>query len=174
MNLSTAIHLITKGFDPSAKPQTWVDLGCGTGLFTQALAAVVSTGSKLYAVDKEPASLEKVDIKSNDIALTQVHQDFVHDLPAWGSCDGILMANSLHFVSDKLTFMRRIKGTLKPKGKIIVVEYEMEHPNAWVPYPIPLLSLNELMSNVGFSSITKLEEEPSVFNPAKLYSALIA
>ncbi|HEY8936315.1 MAG TPA: class I SAM-dependent methyltransferase [Cyclobacteriaceae bacterium] len=174
MNLSTAIHLITKGFDPSDKPQTWADLGCGTGLFTQALASVLSTGSKLYAIDKEPASLEKVDIKTDGVTLTKVHQDFVHDLPGWGSCDGILMANSLHFVSDKLTFMRRIKGTLKPKGKIIVVEYEMENPNAWVPYPIPLLELNELMSNVGFSAVTKLAEEPSVFNPAKLYSALIA
>ena len=34
-------------------PQTWLDLGCGSGIFTLALAELLPFGSTIVCVDKE-------------------------------------------------------------------------------------------------------------------------
>jgi hypothetical protein len=53
------------------------------------------------------------------------------------------------------------------------VEYDMEAANHWVPYPINFSSLKKLFHDVGFSFVEKINERPSVFNRANLYSAII-
>jgi ubiquinone/menaquinone biosynthesis C-methylase UbiE len=165
MTLAEAKTLINCDRLNTSQPQTWFDLGCGSGLFSQALDELLPEDCLIYAIDKTFTSFS-----SNQIRFLQL--DFVKGpLPAV-SVDGILMANSLHFVKDKLQFLNRIKKFLSAKGIFILVEYDIETSNQWVPYPISFRLTKSLFTQVGFESADKLSEIPSRFNNRRIYSAL--
>ena len=99
--------------------------------------------------------------------------DFEKTTLPFENLDGILMANSLHYVKDKIMFIEKLKKNLNKNGCFLIVEYDMERSNYWVPYPISFLSLKKLFNDIGFSSVTKINERPSAFNRANLYSVMI-
>ncbi|WP_333820754.1 class I SAM-dependent methyltransferase [Ohtaekwangia sp.] len=171
MHLDTAIHLISSGIEKSSSPQVWVDLGAGRGLFTKALAFQLPAESIIHAVDTDAAALRTIELPDGITLRTQQH-DFVHDELHLPLLDGVLMANSLHYVKDKYTFMKAIRSTLKPAGRIILVEYDTSRSNTWVPYPIAYTALEKFAHEFGFSSVQKLAEAPSVYQ-GSMYAALL-
>jgi SAM-dependent methyltransferase len=64
-----------------------------------------------------------------------MHADFtrVIGLPL---LDGILMANAMHYFKDKEAVLRQIHSFLKPIGTFLLVEYNVDSGNPWVPYPL--------------------------------------
>lgn len=172
MELAVALGLIEKGVDKTSAPQVWADLGAGKGLFTRALADQLHEGSTVYAVDKAAAALAEIELPSR-ITLKKIQKDFVRDEIAPEPLDGIIMANALHFVENKIAFMKRIRKKLRPTGRLIVVEYDLHTANAWVPYPIHFLALEKLAKDEGFTTVVKLGEVPSLYNRANIYSAVL-
>jgi ubiquinone/menaquinone biosynthesis C-methylase UbiE len=172
MTLQEGITLIKTGKIDSSKEATWADLGCGSGLFTYALASLLKDESTIYAVDKNISSFNKNSSLKN-ILIKPVELNFEKtDLP-FNKLDGILMANSLHYVKNKKDFLEKIKICLNANGCFLIVEYDMEAANHWVPYPINFSSLKKLFHDVGFSFVEKINERPSFFNRANLYSAIV-
>ena len=172
MELKNAINLIEPAgiyFDGTT---TWADLGCGDGLFTTALSSLLHEGSIIYAVDSNRRALGKV--KAVDgILVEKIEADFIHDALPFSNLDGILMANSLHFVKDKTAFILKAQGWLNKKSRILLIEYDMDRSNPWVPYPISFHSTENLFKTLGYKTIKKLAEHPSLYNRANIYSALI-
>ena len=173
LELSTAITLIKNGIPPSAIPQTWADLGAGSGLFTKALSTRLPDGSTIYAIDRETNALNSIVLPSGKILLKKVAIDFANDPIVVEPLDGVLMANALHFVLDKFVFIAKIKKAVKPSAKIVIVEYNRDTSNPWVPYPINYQSLQHLAEDSGFSSIAKIGSTPSKYHGADIYSALL-
>ena len=66
------------------------------------------------------------------------------------------MANSLHYVKNKTDLLKKIKTCLNANGCFLIVEYDMEAANRWVPYPISFSSLTKLFHDVGFSFVEKI------------------
>jgi ubiquinone/menaquinone biosynthesis C-methylase UbiE len=165
MTLSDAKALINCDELNASQPQTWFDLGCGDGLFSKALQELLPEGSWIYAVDKQPTKFHSKGIKFLEL-------DFVEDKLPEPLVNGILMANSIHFVKDKPKFLERIKKHILIDGFFLLVEYDMETSNRWVPYPISSLSATALLKQVGFELVKKISERKSLFNDQRIYSAL--
>lgn len=172
MELNTAIALIEKGVSKNTEKEVWADLGAGHGLFTRALATLLPMGSTLLAVDKDAKSLRTIEI-SDDIILEKIQLDFNTEILDTEQLNGILMANFLHYINDKKSFLLGIKKKLKAYGRIILVEYERDKANPWVPYPINYISLQKLSEDCGFGSIHKIGEVPSRYQQGTIYSALL-
>jgi hypothetical protein len=87
--------------------------------------------------------------------------------------DGVVLANALHFVGPKKLFLKQLKKMLKSSGRVIIVEYDMNKPNEWVPYPVSFADLEKLAQEAGFGATVRLGETPSVYNRANIYAALV-
>lgn len=172
MELAVAIGLIEKGVDNARSPQVWADLGAGKGLFTHALATLLHEGSTVYAVDRSSASLATIELPSPSVTLKKIQQDFVHDLPP-EPLTGILMANALHFVENKIAFIKKVRKKVGITGRVIIVEYDLHAANAWVPYPIHFEALEKLAKDAGFTTVTRMSQVPSLYNRANIYSAVL-
>ncbi|HEX3080810.1 MAG TPA: class I SAM-dependent methyltransferase [Puia sp.] len=172
MKLSEAISLIKHDRISKRARSTWADLGCGSGLFTQALGNLLADGSKIYAIDKNAEALRSIPAAGN-IALEKIQANFNRDDLNLYQLDGILMANSLHFVKDKTSLLNKLKSYLKDEGSFLIIEYDLETPNPWVPYPVSYHSLQPLFENSGRYSFSKINEVPSKYNRSSIYSVLI-
>jgi ubiquinone/menaquinone biosynthesis C-methylase UbiE len=173
MELDSAIDLIIKGVNAGGPPQVWADLGAGSGLFSRALSAILPPKSIIHAIDKNYKAGQQIKPETADISIILSEKDFTSPTLQLAPCDGLLMANSLHFVKDKLTFLQQIKRILKPGGCIIIVEYDTDQSNSWVPWPISCKNLQQFISKSGLGSLQKLAEQPSVYQTGGIYSALI-
>lgn len=172
MQLKQAIDLIQNKNINSKTKSIWADLGCGSGLFTNALASLLADESTIYAADKNLSSFHK-DSSLKSILIKPVELNFEKTPLPFNNLDGIIMANSLHYVKDKKSFLEKIKMHLNENGCFLIVEYDMETANHWVPYPINFLSLKKLFHDVGFSIVEKISEMSSAFNRGNLYSVII-
>jgi len=171
MQLTEAIELIKHPEIGGDENQSWADLGCGSGLFTKALASMLPASSVIYAVDMQPSLAPN--ILPNKTRIEVVKADFVNDQLMLPKLNGILMANSLHYVKDKNSFLASLLPVFVDEPKFLIVEYDTLNANRWVPYPINFLSLKKLFTNAGFASIEKINERSSIYNDAKMYSALV-
>ena len=152
---------------PANSPTTWADLGCGDGVFTRALASHLSSGSSIHAIDKKKHRFDNHD-KINMV----FHQlDFVQDDLPVSQLDGIIMANSLHYVKDKFNFLNEMARCLKPDGIFVIVEYETDIKNPWVPYPIKFDELSSCFSQIGFQQAKKISTRPSIYGHNEIYAA---
>lgn len=172
MELAVAIGLIEKGVDKTPAPQVWADLGAGKGMFSRALATLLHEGSTVYAVDKSSASLAAIELHSPSVTLKKIQQDFIQELPP-EPLTGILMANALHFVENKIAFIKKIRKKVGSTGRVIIVEYDLQVANAWVPYPIHFAALEKLARDAGFTTISRMGEVPSLYSRANIYSAVL-
>ena len=171
MLLPEAIKLIDNKEIRNDDITHWADLGCGAGLFTKALAAIIKTGSTITAIDKNSNSLKNLGGTYNGISIETQAGDFTTiQFPVL--LDGVLLANALHYVSNKQSFITHLKAQLKKGGHIIIVEYDTANANPWVPYPINFINLKMLFQTEGFTEIELIGRKPSIYG-AEMYAVII-
>ncbi|MEP6465215.1 MAG: class I SAM-dependent methyltransferase [Parafilimonas sp.] len=168
MQLSQAISLIQHS--TGKQKSVWADLGCGDGLFTNALSNLLAKESLVYAVDKNKAALNKVAIVKQ-VQLQKLEIDFVKDNLPFTNLSGILMANSFQFIKDKNTFTNKAFNCLNKDGYLLMVEYDTDTSNFWVPYPMSFKKLEIFFNHYNYAA-EKLHEMPSRFN-GTIYAAIV-
>jgi len=108
------------------------------------------------------------------VSIMPIQSDFVKDHLNFPALDGILMANSLHYVKDKSGLISKIAKFLQPGGCFLFVEYDTDIPVPnWVPYPASFQSLAKLLAAAGFISAVRIGQRPSRYNRGTLYCALV-
>jgi SAM-dependent methyltransferase len=177
VRIREAVELISGGDGSgigTAGPGVWADLGCGDGTFTRALAQLLAAGSVVHAVDLDAAALANIPEQRDGTAIAKHRSDFTRQpWPFDDRLDGILMANSLHYVPEQETFLRECDARLKDEGRFVVVEYDFERPNRWVPYPVSRRRLTALFANAGYSEPVWLGARASVYQRGEMYAAMV-
>jgi ubiquinone/menaquinone biosynthesis C-methylase UbiE len=166
------VGLIHAGVE-SAGPR-WLELGSGEGAFTLALADLLGPGGEIVALDRDRRALARLEsemaARFSATQLETIVADFREPLPA-GPFDGVLAANSLHFVTDPAAVMARARAVLRPGGRLIVVEYDADRGNPWVPHPFSAARFPELAATAGFGPTREVGRVPSRFLGA-IYAAV--
>lgn len=159
------VHLIQKAI--THEGGVWADLGSGKGAFTLALADLLGKDATIYSIDQDNQRLD--DQKKEFVKyfpgsnVTFIQADFTKplDLPL---LDGIIMANSLHYVKDQQRFLEKLQTYLKPHGELVLVEYNTDDGEApWVPYALSFEKFTQLAKNHGWEDIQLLEKIPSTY-----------
>jgi SAM-dependent methyltransferase len=155
---------------------TWADIGAGSGAFTLALAELLGPGSRIVAVDRDAGALREnaslVAARFPDVRLETMTADLAGplDLP---ELDGLVAANSLHYVprNHQVDVVRALASHLRDGGRFVVVEYDVDRGNPWVPYPFGRASWQRMAAEAGLTATRPLGRVPSRFLDA-IYSAV--
>ena len=173
VRLRDAIEMLADSRVDAPGPTAWADLGCGTGTFTFALADLLSPGSAIHAMDRDRSALRKIPSAHKGVSITTHLGDFTKQPWPFANLDGILMANSLHYVEDQSTFIRGCEPQMTWPRRFLIVEYDTDDASRWVPHPVSPARLTSLFAGAGASSIRMLRSRPSVYRRAPLYAALV-
>ena len=172
MNHQDHVNLLSKGIVEAGG--VWADFGAGTGAFTLALADLLGPGGEIYAVDKDGSALKAQERTMRTYfpgtVVHYINADFTQKL-ALPPLNGVVMANSLHYLRQKDGMLQLVRDYLKPGGRMIIVEYNSERGNMWVPYPFTFRSWEALAHRNGFAKTILLATVPSRFF-GEMYSAL--
>lgn len=152
----------------------WADLGSGEGAFTLALAELLGSGGRIHSVDTDAAALRTQQRAMSErfpgLELEIQRGDFTRSLEP-PPLDGIVMANSLHFQRDHAALVRHVARWLKPGGRFVLVEYDADRGNTWVPHPLSYKTWERVAEGTGLTKTRLLHRVPSRFLGA-IYSAL--
>ncbi len=154
----------------------WADIGAGEGAFTLALADLLGPGAEIVAVDRDAGALrrnvEAVAARFPATRLTTLVADLTGPLEL-PPLDGLVAANSLHYVprDRQVVAIRSLAAHLRPGAPFIVVEYDADRGNPWVPHPFSSGAWERLATEAGLVDSTLIGRVPSRFLGA-IYSAV--
>jgi len=135
------------------------DIGAGVGYMSLRLAKRVGPSGEVYANDLQPEMLAKLRENASHAKINNVMTVLgdVTDpkLPA-NIMDLVLLVDVYHEFSQPQQMLRKIRETLKPDGRLVLLEYRAEDPN------VPIISEHKMtVAQVK----TELEAEGFVLQP---------
>ena len=104
---------------------TVIDIGCGPGMFTLALAKMVGETGRVIAVDIQQEMLDLLKKKAERRGLVsriQLHRNTPDSIGLEVQADFILSMYMVHEVPDQESFFREVHGLLAPGGRYLVIE----------------------------------------------------
>jgi predicted methyltransferase len=114
------------------KGSTVADVGAGSGYMTVKLSKKVGAQGKVYANDIQQGMLDLLGRRLTKAKITNVTmvlgtQDDPK-LPA-EAIDLVLMVDVYHELSQPQAMLRQIRASLKPTGRLVLLEYRKEDPS---------------------------------------------
>jgi ubiquinone/menaquinone biosynthesis C-methylase UbiE len=136
------------------------DIGAGTGYMSLRMAKRVGLSGKVYANDIQPEMLRRLRENADKAKLKNIETvlgtDIDPKLPT-GQMDVVLLVDVYHEFSQPQKMLRKIRDTLKPTGRLVLLEYRKEDPS------IPILTVHKM----SVDEVRKeLEAERFVFSQA--------
>jgi len=111
---------------------TVADVGTGVGYFSLRLARRVRDNGRVLAVDVQPEMLELLKKNMEKERLSNI--DLILGTPVdphlpENSVDLALLVDVYHEFQNPEEMMTRIRSSLKPEGRLVLIEYRGEDPN---------------------------------------------
>jgi len=107
------------------------DIGAGTGYMSLRMAKRVAPSGKVYANDLQPEMLRMLRENAAQAKLTNVETVLGTEsdpkLPK-GQMDLVLLVDVYHEFSQPQQMARKIRESLKPNGRLVLLEYRKEDP----------------------------------------------
>ena len=122
-------HEVITALSP-APDSAVADIGSGTGYFAARLAHFVPRGH-VYGVDTEPEMVKYLDERAKREGLPNLvsiagRPDDAR-LPA--KVDLVLMVDVYHHISDRESYFRKLRGSLKPGARVAIIDFRANAPN---------------------------------------------
>ena len=119
------------------------DIGAGTGYFTRRFAVAVGPEGKALGLDIEPSMVKYMKEDAQKRGLKNYEARLVKaDEPGLApqSVDIIFICDTYHHIEDRVVYLNNLKKSLKPNGRVVVVDfYKKELPVG----PPPAMKLSE-------------------------------
>jgi len=157
------VSLLIKNMD--IKPKAVIaDIGAGAGYHVFKMAPLAKDG-KVYAVDIQPEMLAEIKRLSeiqnvNNVQLV-LGSEKSPNLPD-NTIDKILMVDVYHEFSYPYEMLMEIKSSLKPNGRVYLIEYRAEDPKIPIK-PIHKMSEKQAVKEfeiAGFKLIENIDNLP--------------
>lgn len=135
------------------------DIGAGTGYYTFRIAPRVPQG-KVFAVDVQDESITYLRKKALDLGLKNVEvvkgSENTPNLPE-NSIDLAIMVDVYHELEYPFEMLQAIRKSLKPDGKILLLEYRAEDPSIPIKklHKLSVAQANKELEANGFRLISK-------------------
>ena len=110
-----------------SKGDVVIDMGCGPGFFSVAMAGMVGREGRVFCVDLQPEMLDKTMAKarrknvSDQVRVHRCLEDRI-GLDESVGADFILAYYMVHELPDQAAFFDEVRSLLKPDGRFLVVE----------------------------------------------------
>lgn len=160
MSFLTPEHLVKELY---LKPgDRAADIGCGTGVYTIALAEQVGAMGQVYAVDVHREALHTLAgtlDRRGIINVEMLWADVEKSIPVDAfSLDAVVLSNVLFQLEDKGKTLSLVAKVLKPEGMLLVVDWTGSHGGIG-PHTKHVLeeemAINEVQSH-GFRILKRL------------------
>ena len=143
------------------------DLGAGTGYYTVAVSPIIYKG-RVYAIDIVKDFLTTIRNKVIDQDLNNVEIVWGNVEKIGGSqlrdsiVDGVIASNILFQVEDKNKFIEEIRRILKPKGRVLLVDWAVEQNNVFpkIKGTLPKDLAHDMFANKGFALERHIDAGP--------------
>ena len=115
-----------------AKGSTVADIGAGSGYMTIKLSRKVGAEGKVFANDIQQGMIDLLNRRLAKGKITNVSTILgTQDDPRLPveAVDLVLMVDVYHELSQPQLMLRHIKASLKPGGRLVLLEYRKEDPN---------------------------------------------
>jgi SAM-dependent methyltransferase len=148
-----------------------LDIGCGSGLLTRAMAEQVGSRGRVLAVDKSADMVAATAERCADLGQATAMEGDISALPGRdGEFDAVTCTQVLLYVPDVAAALMEIARVLRPGGRLAIIETDWggvvmhsSHPEltdriyrAWdqaVPSPRLPARLGRLMKDAGFTPV---------------------
>ena len=144
---------------------TVCDMGCGNGFYSLKLAEIVGDEGKILAVDIQQEMLRLLQARAEEQGsdhIVTIRGELDDPKLPEGEVDLILCVDVYHEFSHPEEMLTAMRKSLKPDGRIALLEFRMEDPNV----PIKLLHkmskkqiLKEFRAN-GFELASQFNKLP--------------
>jgi precorrin-6B methylase 2 len=117
------------------------DIGAGVGYMSLRVARRVGPSGKVYANDLQPAMLDRLRqnaAKAGIANVVTIVGDVADPKLPPNTMDLVLLVDVYHEFSQPQQMLRKIRETLKPKGRLVLLEYRAEDPN------VPILAEHKM------------------------------
>jgi len=142
--------------DPKAG-MTVADIGAGTGYFAARLART-SAAPTVYGADIEPSMVEYLKARSAREHLPNLvpvrASAASPNLPA--PVDLVLVVDTYHHIADRVTYFRKLQGSLKPRARLAIIDFRKESPDGPPPeFRFPPEQITKELQDAGFRLVAR-------------------
>ncbi len=120
------LHDPERILSPYVRPaMTAMDIGCGMGLFSIAMARLVGAEGRVIAVDIQPQMLSVLARRARAAGVgdrIQTHRSEATRVGVAGPVDFALAFYSAHELGDLRAFLVEMHACVRPEGRLLIVE----------------------------------------------------
>lgn len=147
-----------------------IDIGCGVGYFSIPAAKIVKSNGKVYALDtsEEMTEFLTAELRTLGIENVEVLNSREYGFPLEEDTgDMLLMSMVLHEVEDKKRFLQEARRTLKPSGRILIIEWDKKETEQGPPlkHRLDTQETKNYLHQAGFNNpeIIEIQELSNTF-----------
>ncbi len=137
---------------------TFLDVGAGTGYFAFPASEIVGSDGKVIAVDVSGEMVAELQARAakRGARNMEIRKSAEYDVMVeHGVVDLAFMCAVLHEIDEKARFLARIKITLKPAGRLCIVEWVKRVMDMGPPVGerLEMTETEELLGTVGLKVV---------------------